>query len=156
MQEPKFVDPRLQAREELFETLHLSIFETMSYARAIQNYVEETGLDIESNNADYLQLLRDFQITKNLSPINDSLLEPLCENTDKVLKQKNNAYANCAQLCAAAISTLNHWRILSEIPEDLRSIDAVTKTLKKQFHHHMRTWEYIIDDLLANKESFKN
>jgi hypothetical protein len=152
----KFVDPRLQARERMFQTLHLSIFETMGYARTIQAYVQETGHDIESDNAEFIQLLRDYEVTKNLAPIDQSQLEPLCEKTDSILKNKANALANCAQLCAAAVSALNHWRILYEIPADLRDNDTVTKTLKDKFRHHMRTWEYIVEDLSGLKNEFES
>lgn len=154
MNEEKFIDARLQARENMFQQLHLSSFETMGYARAIQTQVEETGHDIEPSNLDYLQLLRDYEVTKNLAPITGSMLEPLCEQTDQVLKQSEQAFANCAQLCAAAISALNHWRILSEIPIDLRDNEDVTKELKNKFHRHMRTWDYIVSDLLQGEQAF--
>ena len=152
----KFVDPRLQAREEMFQKLHLSIFETIGYARSIQTYVEETGQDIDANNPDYLQLLRDYEVTKHMAKVEQSQLEPLCVKTDTILQAKNNALANCAQLCAAAISTLNHWRILYEIPADLRDKNHVTGTLKEKFHHHMRTWEYIVEDLTGNRNEFES
>jgi len=67
MQEDKFVDPRLQAREAMFQQLHLSTFETMSYARAIQQQVEESGHDIDAENTDFLQLLRDFRYQRTQS-----------------------------------------------------------------------------------------
>ncbi len=147
MSDSKFVDPRLQARESMFQQLHLSTFETMGYARSIQEQVEQTGRDIDQDNTEYQQLLRDYQITKNLAAIDGSQIEPLCKKTDQVLKSSQQAYANSAQLCAAATSSLNHWRILSEIPVDLRDQEFVTKALKDKFHQHMSTWEYILDDL---------
>lgn len=156
MSNTKFIDPRLQAREGLFQTLHLTIFETMGYARAIQSYVEETGNDIEPDNAEFLQLLRDYEVTKNLSPIDQSQLEPLCAKTDSILRKGNNALANCAQLCAVAISALNHWRILYEIPADLRNNDTVTKALKEKFHHSMHIWESILEDLTGVRNEFES
>lgn len=141
------IDPRLQAREEMFQRLHLSIFETMSYVNNIQDVVQKTGQDIDSDNSDYLQLLRDYEITKNLSPLKDSPNIILCEQTDEIIKSKKQACANVAQLCAAATSTLNLWRILSEIPEDLRDVDEVTKTLKQKYHSNADNWEFIIQDL---------
>lgn len=148
MTEDKFVDPRLQARESLFQQLHLSSFETMGYAHNIQKEVELSGSDIAPTNLDYLQLLRDYEVTKNLAPINGSQLAPLRDKTDAILKQSNHAFANRAQLCAAAISSLNHWRILSEIPEDLRDNDIVSKELKETFNRHLHSWDYIVTDLL--------
>lgn len=147
MQDDKLVDPRLQAREEVFQKLHLSTFETMGYARAIAQQVEQSGYDIESDNADYQQLLRDYQITKNLAPLADSPIELLCTETDDCLKKKIHANASYAQLCAAATSALNHWRILSEIPEDLRDNEEVTRALKDKFQQQMQTWEYILKDI---------
>jgi hypothetical protein len=156
MSDSKFVDPRLQAREKLFQKLHLSIFETMGYARTIQSYVEKNGHDIEPSNVDFIQLLRDYEVTKNLAPIAQSQLEPLCEKTDSILKQGTSALANCAQLCAAAISALNHWRILYEIPADLRENESVTKTLKDRFHANMRMWEHIVEDLSGIRNEFES
>jgi DNA-binding helix-hairpin-helix protein with protein kinase domain len=147
MQDNKFVDPRLQAREAIFQQLHLSTFETMGYARAIAQYVEETGHDIETDNADYQQLLRDYQITKNLAPIEGSRVEMLCVQTDASLNTNSQAHATYAQLCAAATSALNHWRILSEIPEDLRDNEEVTRALKDKFQQQVQTWEYILTDI---------
>jgi hypothetical protein len=147
MQDDRFVDPRLQAREAVFQQLHLSTFETMGYASAIVQQVEATGHDIEPDNADFLQLLRDYEVTKNLSNLSESHLEALCEQTNPILKSKRHANANLAQLSASAISALNHWRILSDIPLDLRDKDEVTKALKEKFHQHVTTWEYILADL---------
>ena len=153
MQDDKFIDPRLQAREKLFQQLHLSTFETMGYARAIQQEVEQSGHDIDADNSDYQQLLRDYEVTKNLAPLSESHVEGLCEETDALLKKKQHANANYAQLCAAATSALNHWRILSEIPLDLRDKAEVTKALKEKFQQHMFTWEYILSDLRGNKQN---
>lgn len=147
MHEDKFVDARLQAREEIFQKLHLSTFETMSYARAIAQQVEQTGYDIESSHPDYQQLLRDYQVTKNLAPIEGSEIEQLCSFTDAALKAASHANATYAQLCAAATSAINHWRILSEIPADLRDKEEVTHALKNKFQQQMQTWKYIISDI---------
>lgn len=152
----KFVDPRLQARESLFQKLHLSIFETMGYARSIQECVKQSGQDIESTNPEYIQLLRDYEVTKNLAPIDQSQLAPLCKKTDDILQMRTNALANCAQLCAAAISALNHWRILYEVPADLRDNDIVTKALKEKFNHHMKTWQFIVEDLTGIRNEFES
>lgn len=156
MSNSKFVDPRLQAKEHLFQNLHLSVFDTMGYANAIQKSVEKTGQDIEPNNTEYLQLLRDYEITRNLAPIEHSALANLCKETDKILKMGINALANCAQLCAAATIALNHWRILDEIPTDLRENDIVTKALKEKFHLQMQTWSVILEDLSGKPSRFKN
>lgn len=147
MFDPKSIDPRLQAREQSFQQLHLSSFETMGYARTIQETVAKTGLDIEPDNTEYLQLLRDYQITRNLAAIEDAPIETLCSQTNTLLEQTNIAYANQAQLCAAATTALNYWRILSDIPLDLRDDDTVCKALKEKFAQYMETWEYIIEDL---------
>jgi hypothetical protein len=147
MDDSKFVDPRLVAREALFQNLHVSIFETMGYASSIQAYVEKTGHDINASNPEFVQLLRDYEVTKNLSNIERSGLKQLCEKSDGILKSNNSALANCAQLCAAAISALNHWRILCEVPDDLRDNETVTKALKVKLAQTMYTWECIVDDL---------
>lgn len=154
MSTPKFVDPRLQARELSFQKLHLSIFETMAYAHSIQLSVEKTGHDIGPSNPEYIQLLRDYEVTKNLSPIEQSQVEPLCNNTDNILKIRTNALANCALMCAAAICALNHWRILYEIPADLLDNDIVTKALKEKFHYHLEKWQFIVEDLSGKRNEF--
>lgn len=147
MTDNKFVDPRLQAREAMFRQLHLSTFETMSYVRVIQEHVEKTGQDIDSNNAEYAQLLRDYEITKNMAQIEGSQLELLCDATNDIINDPQQALANRAQLCAAATSTINQWRILSEIPLDLRDLDVVTGSLKSKFNDYLNTWKCIASDL---------
>lgn len=153
MSNDKFVDPRLQVREAMFRKLHLSTFETMSYVKLIQDHVEKTGQDIESNNLEYIQLIRDYEVTRNLAQIEGSQLESLCETTNGIIKDNYQAVANRAQLCAAATSTINHWRILSEIPSDLRDIDIVTGSLKNKFHDYLKTWECIANDLVSVSNS---
>jgi hypothetical protein len=147
MPNDRFVDPRLQAREAIFQKLHLSTFETMGYARAVAQEVEQTSNDIETNNSDYQQLLRDYQVTKNLAPIDGSQIAQFCTQTDAAIKAATHANATYAQLCAAGTSALNHWRILSEIPLDLRDKEEVTSALKEKFQQQMRTWEYILSDI---------
>lgn len=147
MSDSKFVDPRLQARESLFQSLHLSIFDTIGYASSIQASVEENGHDISANNPDFLQLLRDYEVTKHLSNIALTELDPLRTETDSILAQGKHARANSAQLCAAATNALNYWRILDEIPADLQDNEIVTKSLKAKFQSQLHTWNYIIKDL---------
>lgn len=156
MSNSKFVDPRLQAKEHLFQNLHLSVFETMGYAHTIQAQVQKTGQDIAPSNPEYLQLLRDYEITKNLAPIEQSALAHFCSETDNILKMRVNALANCAQLCAAATIALNQWRILDEVPEDLRDNDIVTKALKEKFHLQMQTWTAILEDLSGKPNSYED
>jgi len=156
MDDTKFVDPRLQAREGLFQQLHLSTFETMDYARSVQAVVEETGSDIDADNFEYIQLMRGYEVTKNLAHIEQSQLEPLCNSSDKILKSQSCALANCAQLCAAATGALNHWRILYEIPADLRDNDTVTKALKEKFRQQMQTWQFIVNDLSGTNNELQN
>jgi hypothetical protein len=151
MDDSKFVDPRLVAREALFQNLHVSIFETMGYVSAIQACVEKTGHDIDASNPEFVQLLRDYEVTKNLSNIEQSDLKQLFEKTDGILRSNSSALANRAQLCAAATSALNHWRILYEVPDDLRDTDTVTKTLKIKLQQTMYTWECIVNDLSGVK-----
>lgn len=147
MPDEKFVDPRLQAKEAFFQQLHLSTFDTMSYAHAIITSVNESGKDIESNDENYQQLLRDYAVTKNMAKLKDAAIEPLCADTDKVLS--NSAFANAtkAQLAAAASNTINHWRILSQIPADLLSIDEVTSTLKQNYEAHLAAWRQTLQRL---------
>ena len=156
MSNSKFVDPRLQAKEHLFQNLHLSVFDTMGYANAIQTSVEKTGQDIEPSHPEYIQLLRDYEITRNLAPIEHSALADLCKETNNILKMGVNALASCAQLCAAATIALNQWRILDEIPADLRDNDIITKALKEKFHLQMQTWRFILKDLRGKPSGFKN
>jgi hypothetical protein len=131
----------------MFQNLHLSTFETMGYARAIAQEVEQTGKDIEVSNSDYQQLLRDYNVTKNLAPIDGTQIGKLCARTDVILKSDKHANATYAQLSAAGTSALNHWRILSDIPLDLRDKDEVTRVLKEKFQQQMATWEYILSDI---------
>ena len=151
MTDEKFVDPRLQAKEALFQQLHLSTFDTMGYAHAIIQEVNNQGFDIEVTNENYQQLVRDYEITKALAPIQESQLVELCEQSDEIVSsngtKRNMAYASIAQLLAAATNTLNHWRILSEIPEDLRAVEEVTATLKQNYQGHLQAWTNTLQEL---------
>jgi len=143
----KFVDPRLQAKETMFQQLHLSTFDTMAYANSIVQEVNSTGKDIPEQHEDYQQLIRDYEVTRNLSNIKETPLFELCEKTDQKLADKNAANATYAQLCAAATNSLNHWRILCEIPKDLLDNQAVTQSLKQNLNQHKQAWVQILDSI---------
>jgi hypothetical protein len=152
MPDEKFVDPRLQAKEALFQQLHLSTFDTMGYAHAIIQEVNNSGKDIAEDNDNYQQLLRDYQVTKNMAPIADSPLASLCEKTDGNIKNSNQAHASISQLCAAATNTLNHWRILAEIPEDLLDIKEVSSQLKENYANHLTAWHQVLGEFEATNK----
>ena len=140
----KFIDPRLQAKEALFEQLHLSTFDTMSYAHAVMQSVQENGYDVESDDENFQQLLRDFEVTSNLMSLVDTPLQSLHQTTSLIISENKQPNASIAQLCAAATNTLNHWRILCEIPEDLRDNEEVTGQLKANYFQHKKAWESMI------------
>jgi len=153
MSNEKFVDPRLQAKEALFQQLHLSTFDTMSYAHAIIQEVNAIGKDIDEDNDNYQQLLRDYQVTKNMAALANSPLTLLCSQTDHNIKNSQKAHASISQLCAAATNTLNHWRILTEIPEDLLDVEEVTRQLKENYANHLAAWRQILQELEPTKIS---
>jgi hypothetical protein len=148
MSEEKFVDPRLQAKEAVFELLHLSTYDTMTYAHAIIEEVNKSGHDISASNEHYQQLLRDYEVTRAMAAIEDSPLQTFCQQTNEAIQANRHANASVAQLTAAATNTLNHWRILCEIPEDLREVNAVTKQLKQNYENHLNAWKHILDELI--------
>jgi hypothetical protein len=152
MSDEKFVDPRLQAKEAVFQQLHLSTFDTMGYAHAIIQEVNLTGKDIAENDDNYQQLLRDYQVTKNMSPIADSPLALLCEKTDGYIKNSIQAHVSISQLCAAATNSLNHWRILAEIPEDLLEVEEVSSQLKENYSNHLTAWRRVLAEFEGTKE----
>jgi hypothetical protein len=147
MSDEKFVDPRLQAKEAVFEQLHLSTYDTMTYAHAIIEEVNESGHDVPSSNEHYQQLRRDYDVTRAMAPIADSPLQSFCQQTDDAIQTHKHANASIAQLAAAATNTLNHWRILCEVPEDLREVNAVTKQLKQNYQNHLNAWKHILSEL---------
>ncbi|MFQ3207026.1 MAG: hypothetical protein ACI9IT_001175 [Glaciecola sp.] len=146
MSDEKFVDPRLQAKEAIFQQLHLSTFDTMGYAHAVIQEVNESGKDIAEDNDNYQQLLRDYQVTRNIAPIADSPLALLCKQTDGYIKNSNQAHASISQLCAAATNTLNHWRILAEIPDDLLDIKEVSSQQKENYASHLAAWRQVLGE----------
>lgn len=152
MSDGKFVDPRLQAKEAVFQQLHLSTFDTMGYAHAIIREVNDSGKDIAEDNDNYQQLLRDYQVTKNMAPIADSPLALLCKQTDGYIKNSNQAYASISQLCAAATNSLNHWRILAEIPEDLLDVEEVSSQLKENYANHLAAWHRVLGEFEASNK----
>jgi hypothetical protein len=146
MSDEKFVDPRLQAKEHIFQQLHLSTFDTMGYAHAIIQEVNASGKDVEADNENYQQLLRDYEITKNIAPIADTPLALLCSQTNDKIANSAKAHASIAQLCAAATNSLNHWRILVEIPEDLLEVEEVSRQLKENYANHLGAWRNMLQE----------
>ena len=144
MMEEKFVDPRLQKKELVFQQLHLATFDTMSNAQAVIQQVKTSGTDIDQEDENFQQLLRDFEVTRNMTDLKDSPLLSLCQSLEKLIKNKTLANATIAQACAAATNTLNHWRILGEIPVDLREVEEVSGTLKQNYFEHKQAWENLL------------
>jgi len=142
----KFIDPRLQAKEHIFQQLHLSTFDTMGYAHAIIQEVNKSGKDVEEDNDNYQQLLRDYEITRNIAPIANTPLATLCSQTNDKIANSQLAHASIAQLCAAATNSLNHWRILAEIPEDLLEVDEVSSSVKENYANHLNAWRDILQE----------
>jgi len=156
MSDEKFVDPRLQAKEGIFQQLHLSTFDTMGYAHEIIQEVNDSGKDIDEDNDSYQQLLRDYQVTKNVSPIADSPLALLCTQTDYHIENSKQAHASISQLCAAATNTLNHWRILAEIPKDLLDVEEVSSQLKQNYANHLAAWHRVLQEFEPTNKMDKN
>ncbi len=146
MSDEKWVDPRLQAKERIFQQLHLSTFDTIGYAHSIILEVNESGKDIEANNESYQQLLRDYEITQNMAPIAETPLALLCSQTNDKIANSQQAHASIAQLCAAATNALNHWRILIEIPEDLLAVEEVSSQLKQSYANHLGAWRNMLHE----------
>lgn len=149
MQEDKYIDPRLQAKEKLFEQLHLSVFDTMAHAQAAVHEYQTTENDLAEDNSALTQLQRDYAITRNLTKTEDSVLEPLVELTDKALATSSVANIFKSQVCAAAINSLNHFRIISEIPDDLMDVEQVTKTIRSNYHMHQTQWRELLSDFAS-------
>ena len=155
MSDEKFVDPRLQAKEGIFQQLHLSTFDTMGYAHAIIQEVNDSGKDIDEDNDNYQQLLRDYLVTKNMAPITGSPLALLCTQTDHNIENSKQAHASISQLCAAATNTLNHWRILAEIPEDLLDVEKVSSQLKQNYANHLAAWHQVLEEFEPTNKTDK-
>ena len=141
-----FIDPRLQAKERYFQQLHLATFETMGYMQAVMQAVSMTGQDVSAAHEDVAQLRRDYEVTEKLAPCQQAPYAQLCQNTRDMLLRDDVAQATKAQLCAAATITLNHLRIMHEIPDDLLDIEQVTGELKANMLQHQQAWERILGE----------
>ncbi len=141
MHNDRFVDPRLQAKEALFQQLHMASFDVIMHINAIQNEVQDTSCDISPSNEHYLALVRNYQITLKMCDGLEAELIALTEATGKVISDPEYAFATQAQICAAAVNCLNHWRIIKQIPADLLEIDEVSATIKQRFTEHLAMWD---------------
>jgi hypothetical protein len=142
MHNDKFVDPRLQEKEALFQHLHMVSFDVIMHINAIQEIVQATSKDIAASNEHYIELVRSFKITLTMCSELEPEIMTLIGATKRVLSDdSSHAFATQAQICAAAVNCLNHWRILKHIPEDLLQIDEISATLKQRFTEHLAMWD---------------
>lgn len=141
MHDEKFVDPRLQAKERLFQQLHTASFDVIMHINAIQSEVQHTAMDISPSNEHYLALVRSYEITLSMCDGLEAELFTLTEATSKVLSDSEYAFATQAQICAAAVNCLNHWRIIKQIPQDLIDVEEVSATIKQRFTEHLAMWD---------------
>ncbi|MDG1122243.1 MAG: hypothetical protein P8J70_06105 [Glaciecola sp.] len=142
MHNDKFIDPRLQEKEALFQQLHMASFDVIMHINAIQEIVKVTSQDILPTNEHYVDLVRSFKITLAMCTQLEPEINSLAQATQKIMSEDSKvAYASQAQICAAAVNCLNHWRILKQIPEDLLKVDEVTATLKQRFTQHLAMWD---------------
>lgn len=151
MSDDRFIDPRLQAKEALFQKIHVEGFAILAHISAIQSIVENTGCDIPSDNEDFIALQSRF--TTVLEGCHDvpTELKTLINQTSEALESEDIAYATKAQLCTMGLHTLQHWLILSDIPEDLRDVDEVTASIKEKLMMHLSMWhKFFFDSGLAH------
>ncbi len=142
MHNDKFVDPRLQQKEALFQQLHMASFDVIMHINAIQEIVQTTAQDIEPTNEHLLELIRSFTTTLAMCSALEPQIKVLSQATEQAISDDSNVpFATQAQICAAAVNCLNHWRILKQIPEDLLSIDTISATLKQRFSEHLAMWD---------------
>lgn len=142
MHNDKYVDPRIQEKEALFQQLHMASFDVIMHINAIQKVVQTTLQDISPSNEHYLELVRSFKITQAMCTSLEPEIVTLTQATNKILSEDSTfAYATQAQICAAAVNCLNHWRIIKQIPEDLLSVDEISATLKHRFTEHLVMWD---------------
>jgi hypothetical protein len=142
MHNDKFIDPRLQEKEALFQQLHMASFDVIMHINAIQEIVQATSQDIPSTNEHYLELVRSYKITLAMCSQLEPEINTLAQATKRVLSDESKvAFASQAQICAAAVNCLNHWRILKQIPEDLLQVDEISATLKQRFTEHLAMWD---------------
>ena len=140
MLDEKFVDPRLQAKEQAFQKLHLASFDVVAHISAIQNLVQKANRDISAENEDLLALVEKFNAIVKQCTAAESNIAALIEHTQDLLKQEDVANTAKGQACAIALNTLHHWLILKDIPEDLLAVDEVSGTIKERFMMHLSMW----------------
>lgn len=140
MSDSKFVDPRLQAKEQAFQKLHLASFDVVAHISAIQNLVQQVNRDISPQNEDYVALLEKFTELVNELQEPEANIARLIKDTQNLIHDENTANAVKGQVCAIALNTLHHWLILQDIPEDLLAMDEVSGTIKERFMMHLSMW----------------
>ncbi|MCP3429640.1 hypothetical protein [Opacimonas viscosa] len=140
MSDEKFVDPRLQAKEQAFQKLHLASFDVVAHISAIQNLVQQANRDVSPENEDFIALVEKFSaiVTECNEP--EANIAALIEHTQHLLDNEGVANAAKGQACAIALNTLHHWLILKDIPEDLLAVDEVSGTIKERFMMHLSMW----------------
>jgi hypothetical protein len=147
MSENRFIDPRLVAKEGLFQELHQVNFEILAHINAIQQVVMQSQRDISKDNENWQAIHAIFDT--HLADITElpQEVEALVSKSRKyVNRDAGVATAHKAQVIACAAQALTYWRILGEVPDDLMEIEEVTATTKKQFMTHLSMWHKFFHD----------
>ena len=94
MHNDKFVDPRLQEKEALFQHLHMVSFDVIMHINAIQEIVQATSKDIAASNEHYIELVRSFKITLTMCSELEPEIMTLIGATKRVLSDdRSHAFA---------------------------------------------------------------
>ena len=93
MSDSKFVDPRLQAKEQAFQKLHLASFDVVAHISAIQNLVQQVNRDISPQNEDYVALLEKFTELVNKIQQPEANIAGLIKDTQNLIHDENTANA---------------------------------------------------------------
>ncbi|MDC8829931.1 hypothetical protein [Alteromonas gilva] len=134
------VDPRMIALENQFKQLHVQLFDTFSHAQSAVMTAVQTGQDITSDNEDYQQLKRDFQVTTTVYQGMGSLPQHIGA-TKTLMQREDVSCLHMTQVWAAAVSSLCCDRMLAMVPEDLRDEPTITDELKQKHAEHTRMWQ---------------
>lgn len=148
MSNERFVDPRLVAKEPLFQQLHQLNFDILQHINAIQTQVMQYQRDISPDNPDW-NALRDIYEShlKEIDEMPNEMSSLVTQS--KRYFENDNAYANQAQVMACGAQALTFWRILGEIPDDLLDIEEVSATTKSRFMEHLSMWhKFFYGDIL--------
>jgi hypothetical protein len=140
---PTYTDPRMEKLESWMANLHSSIFDTTMHAQSIVTHAQKTLRDVETDNEDFQQLKRDFEIATSIYKGKHTHIDSLIAATESMESHQDIPRLHIAQCYAAGTCVITLQRMFDAIPDDLQNDDTITGSLVEKSNGHLTMWRHL-------------